>query len=113
MSASLDSISIPRTKNPNDSVKVAVRVRPASLAEKVGSNYKSMVRCVDSTMLVFDPDETSHGFVQTGAATRRRVRRRTKLRCLPNSVNDFHTARSRRPGARGRSRCLALAAKSP
>lgn len=79
-----------------DRVRVAVRVRPASITERVGA-YKPMVRCVDGTLLVFDPDETSDGYVTSGAATRRRmgVRRAKNLQYAYDNVFDENTGQER------------------
>ena len=68
------SSSAPASRAAGDSVQVAVRVRPASLKEKCGVNFKSMVRCVGDNVLVFDPEETEDGrCVTTDNETRRRV----------------------------------------
>jgi kinesin family protein 18/19 len=43
-----------------ENIQVAVRIRPATLAERVGS-FRHMVKKVDSGILTFDPEETSDG----------------------------------------------------
>ena len=43
-----------------DRISVAVRIRPPSLAERVGT-FRQMVKRVDDTMLVFDPAATDDG----------------------------------------------------
>ena len=59
MAGTVDSASGP-AMTARDRVRVAVRVRPASLTEKCGM-YKDMVKVVDGSMLVFDPDQTADG----------------------------------------------------
>ncbi len=69
-----------RSARPSDSVQVAIRVRPASLAEQCGTSFKNMVRVVDDKMLVFDPDSTDDGRIlnRHGEVRRRLGLRRNK-----------------------------------
>ena len=60
------------SRKPSDSVKVAVRIRPASLSEKVGQ-FRPMIKVVDEHMLVFDPASTVNGIVINPSASRRRL----------------------------------------
>ena len=77
----------------SDRVKVAVRLRPASLNEKIG-NYKAMVKVTGENVLCFDPDSTEDGILieqTSGDADRRRrvgVRRAKNLRFAYDHVFD-------------------------
>ena len=57
-----------------DNVRVAVRVRPASLREKCGVAYRSMVKVVDEKMITFDPEDALYQVVSGSSRLRGRAR---------------------------------------
>lgn len=61
-----------------ENVQVAVRVRPATVDEKCGVNYKNMIKVVDGSLLVFDPDCDGQGIRSRGEARRRVGSRRAR-----------------------------------